>query len=50
MKNLAISSLVMVFVQGTKCAIFVSQSTITNIASKFLEDGKLVMKSIETED
>jgi hypothetical protein len=40
----------MVFLQGTKCAIFVSQSMIINIASKFLEDGKLVMKSMETED
>jgi hypothetical protein len=29
---------------------FVSRSTITNIASKFLEDGKSLMKSMETED
>jgi hypothetical protein len=40
----------MVFLQGTKCAIFVSRSTITNIASEFLKDGKSVMKSIEIED
>jgi hypothetical protein len=40
----------MVFLQGTKCAIFVGQSTITNIASKFFEDGKSVMESMEIED
>jgi hypothetical protein len=50
MKSLAISSPLMVFLQGKKCTIFVSQSTITNIASKFFEDGKSVMKSMKTEN
>jgi hypothetical protein len=40
----------MVFLQGIKCTIFVNQSTITNITSKVLEDGKLVIKSMETKD
>jgi hypothetical protein len=50
MKSLAVSSLVMVFLQGTKCAIFITESTITNIASKFFEDGNSMAKSMETED
>jgi hypothetical protein len=40
----------MVFLQGTKCAIFVSQFTITNTTSKVSEDGKSMMKSLEKED
>jgi hypothetical protein len=36
-----------VFVQRTKCAIFVNRSTIISIASKFFENGKSVMKSME---
>jgi hypothetical protein len=40
----------MVFLQETKCTIFINQSTNAKIASKFLEDGKSIMKSMETED
>ena len=50
MKSLVVSSPVMIFLYGTKYAIFVNQSTIINITSKFNEDGKLVMKSVETKD
>jgi len=49
-KSHVVSSLVIVLLQGTKCAIFVSVSTITYIVSKKLDGGKLVMKSIEIED
>jgi hypothetical protein len=40
----------MIFLEEANCTIFDTQYTITNIASKFLEDGKSVMKSMEIED
>ena len=47
MSNSAVSWLVMVFVHGIKCAIFVKRSTTVRIESKPLEGGRSVMKSIE---
>ena len=41
------SSLEDVFLQGTKCAIFVSRFTTTKMLNKF-DGGKFVMKSLET--
>ena len=44
------SSLEDVFLQGIKCAIFVSRSITTKMQSNEFDGGRSVMKSIETED
>ena len=49
-KSLDVCSLDAVLLQGTKCAIFVSQSTTTKILSNEFDGGRSVMKSLETED
>jgi hypothetical protein len=48
--SLVVSSLVIVFLHGVKCAIFVSQSTITQMESKDADGGKSVIKSMDTQD
>ena len=44
------SSLVDVFLQGIKYAIFVSRSTMTKMLSNEFDGGRSVVKSIEIED
>ena len=50
MKSFAVSSLMIVFLQGTKWAIFENRSTTTQMQSKVFDGGRSTMKSIETED
>lgn len=49
-KNLAISFLVIDFVNSTKCAILIKQSTIMNIEPYKPKAGSSMIKSIETEE
>ena len=44
------SSLVDLFLQGIKYAIFVSRSTTTKMLSNEFDSSRSIMKSIETED
>jgi len=51
MKNLVVSSPVIVFLYGTRYTIFENQSTTTQTVSATLaKGGRLIMKSMETDD
>ena len=50
MKSFAVSFPVIVFLHGTKWAIFENRSTTTQMLSKVFDGGRSTMKSIETKD